>query len=57
MVFFGLYLISKLTKIEPNEELEVQEETIEENSGDEDIYEEYDDDEPSWMGYGSSDKD
>ena len=57
IVMLGLYLISKLTKIEPNE---VQEETIEVNSGDEDIYdsqEEYDDDEPSWMGYGSSDKD
>ena len=57
VIMLGLYLILKLTKTDQNEELEVQEETFEEDSGDEDIYEEYDDDEPSWMGYGSSDKD
>ena len=61
LIILGLVLISKLKISGQNEELEVQEtveETPEEKCDEnEDFYEEYDDDEPSWLGYGYSDKD
>ena len=61
LIILGLVLISKWKRRGQNEELEVPEtveETHKEKSDEnEDVYEEYDDDEPSWLGYGSSDKD